>query len=81
MNLDFSANHGWTSDELNTIDVTKNEALKKYLAMAQADISSVEVPPVTDAELEDIGKEAPKMSKRFTLNTGCFGEFFFLLSQ
>ena len=58
---DFSGNHGWTSEELNTIDVTKTEALKKYLVMAQADISSVEVPPVTDAELEDIGMQgSPK---------------------
>ena len=53
---DFSANHGWTSEELNAVDVTKSEALKKYLTVAQADISSVEVPKVTDAELEDIGK-------------------------
>ena len=53
---DFSANHGWTSEELNAVDVTKSEALKKYLAVAQADISSVEVPKITDAELDDIGK-------------------------
>ena len=53
---DFSANHGWTSEELNAVDVTKSEALKKYLAVAQVDISSVEVPKITDAELDDIGK-------------------------
>ena len=41
---------------MNAVDVTKSEALKKYLTVAQADISSVEVPKVTDAELEDIGK-------------------------
>ena len=41
---------------MNAVDVTKSEALKKYLAVAQADISSVDVPKVTDAELEDIGK-------------------------
>jgi len=51
---DFSANHGWTPEELVSIDVTKSEALKKYLAVAQVDISSVEVPKITDAELDDI---------------------------
>ena len=41
---------------MNTVDVTRSEALKKYLAVAQVDISSVEVPKITDAELDDIGK-------------------------